>query len=396
VTGPLKIVDAYLLMQIVEATLRGLLWFGGLLFMVTAISAVRKVISNGIGIDAMLQMILYQVPRIILFALPMSVLFGTVQAFTELSTESEITAMAAGGMSLPRMMIAPLAWGAILAVGAFLLQELVVPGSQLKVDVASLGSSTLAQRKRFQWADPPLGKGPTKHLIQADRLDIASGVLVRPRIQVFNNSGLVVAQIEAERGQWDIRTNDWKFYKGSTSYFGRGAFGAWVPKNSLQFDIIQNDLAKAPAMGKLTKSNMDARSAMDKSDYEYVSIAQLQEYRAEMQNERVKARTEADHRYAKERVKSATFGIHDKIATPLIVLAMVLVGAPLGLRPPRAKGQGGVAMGISLAVLILYYITWTWCATVGKNGHGNPLIFAYFSPFLTFAAGAFLVAKKSR
>ncbi len=394
--GPLKIADAYLLTQVIEATLRGLLWFGGLLFMVAVITAVKRVVNNGIGMGAMFNMVLYQTPRIVLFALPMSVLYGVVQAFTELSTESEITALAAGGMSLPRMMRAPLCFGAVLAVFAFILQETVVPGTQLRVDSVMLSSiGVTGTNKKFQWVDPPIGKGPTKRLILADRLDLANGTLIRPRIQILNETGQPKVLIEAESGKWDLKSNNWKFYNGSSTVYGRGMLGNWVTKGTSRFNVLQNDDVQAPAFGKLSKSSPDAHSALDAYDYEKVSIWQVIDYRREKFEEKQTAKNEEDRATAKEQVKSATFGIHDKIATAIVVLAMVLAGAPLGLRPPRSKGQG-VAMGISLAVLILYYVTWSWCTAVGKNGHGNPVLFAYMSPLLTFAAGLVLVAKKSR
>ena len=380
-------------MQVVEGTLRGLLWFCGLLIMVAAITVVRKIVTYGIGAGSMVELIIFQIPRIILFALPMSVLFGTVQAFTELSTESEITALSAGGMSLPRMIVAPLGWGAVLAVFAFLLQELVVPGAQMRVDSTTLAGRAKVGGKTFQWVDPPPGKGPVKRVIQADRLDTATGTLIKPRIQIYNEAGLVKVQIEAERGQWDLKTNQWQFINSSITHFNRNQFGNWVGV-TLRSKVTQRDVA--PSLGKMTRSNTDARAATDASNYEYVSITDVIDYREEMQKDAQEAKNASDRDYSNVRVKSATFGIHDKIATPLVVLFMVLIGAPLGLRPPRAKGQGGVALGVSLAVLILYYIIWTWCTTVGKSGYGNPVMFAYLSPFLTFAAGLFLLIKKSR
>ena len=395
-SGPLKIADSYLFSQVFGATMRGLLWFGGLLFMVTVVTALRRGMSNGLGISSMMQMVVYQTPRIVLFALPMSVLFGVVQAFTDLSTESEITALSAGGMSLPRMMATPLCWGAFLAVVAFILQETVVPGSQLRMDAATLSKIGGTGAKKFQWANPPIGKGPTKQLIQADRLDLSSGMMVKPKIIVFNDAGQVQVTIEAERGQWDLKSNEWKFFKCLTTYYGRGKFGAWLPKGTSKFDVAQNDVAKAPSLSQLSRTNTDARAALEADNYEYVSIWQLLDYRREKQRENATAKTKTDHEDTIQRFICATFGIHDKIATSLVVLAMVLIGAPLGLRPPRAKGQGGVAMGVSLAVLIVYYVTWTWCSAVGKNGQGSPVIFAYFSPFITFTTGLVLLAKKSR
>jgi lipopolysaccharide export system permease protein len=55
-------------------------------------------------------------------------------------------------------------------------------------------------------------------------------------------------------------------------------------------------------------------------------------------------------------ISGATFGIHDKIATPLLCLALILVGAPLGLRPQRASA--GFAPGMSLLIIMMYYFVW--------------------------------------
>ena len=89
-----------------------------------------------------------------------------------------------------------------------------------------------------------------------------------------------------------------------------------------------------------------------------------------------------------------TFGIHDKFATPLVCLAMMLIGAPLGIRPQRTA-SAGLAMGLSLGVLILYYLVWTLAMQWGKAGGEGPLVAAYLSFALTAGVGLVMVARKS-
>ena len=121
-----------------------------------------------------------------------------------------------------------------------------------------------------------------------------------------------------------------------------------------------------------------------------VSIYDLQIWRRGLEHGTIKAAAKDIPKF----INSATFGIHDKIATPLICLAVILVGAPLGIRPQRSGG--GVSMGLSLVVLLLYYVVWTWASKVGKAGVMNPYFLAYLPFGLTFIIGLFLVAKKSR
>jgi len=89
-----------------------------------------------------------------------------------------------------------------------------------------------------------------------------------------------------------------------------------------------------------------------------------------------------------------TYGIHDKAATSFVCLFLVLVGAPLALRQQRAGG--GYSMGISLVVLLIYYVLWTWAQALGRTGEVNPILFGYAPVLLTAAVGLVLFWKKNR
>jgi lipopolysaccharide export LptBFGC system permease protein LptF len=75
--------------------------------------------AQSLPMSTLFEFMWYQIPRIVQYALPMSVLFGTVQTFSDLSARGEMTALWAGGMSLKRMLRAPLLWGCILAAFVF-------------------------------------------------------------------------------------------------------------------------------------------------------------------------------------------------------------------------------------------------------------------------------------
>ena len=93
----------------------------------------------------------------------MAVLYGTTQTFTELSSESEVTALWASGVSLTRMMVPALMWSAILGVVAFLLQEFVVPSTQLRMEATKRAAIESRTTGSFRYDDPPRDKGPLKN-----------------------------------------------------------------------------------------------------------------------------------------------------------------------------------------------------------------------------------------
>ncbi|HVF85844.1 MAG TPA: LptF/LptG family permease, partial [Abditibacteriaceae bacterium] len=84
---PIKIADAYLLRHVAEATVRGLFWFAGLLMMVTVITAVQRVVNQSLNWVGVFQLLATELPRVFVFTLPMSVLYGTVQTFADLSSK---------------------------------------------------------------------------------------------------------------------------------------------------------------------------------------------------------------------------------------------------------------------------------------------------------------------
>jgi len=394
---PLKIVDRYLFHFVAEATFRGLFWFAGLLFMFAVITVMRKAIGNPISLGMMLQLAVLYLPRIITFSLPMSILFGTVQTFSDLSGRGEVTALYAGGMSLPRMVWAPLGWGAMLALIAFFLQEAVVPSCELQRDnLLSQGSQQALAGKQFTFMDPPPGSGPLKRIIQADSFDPKTSTLHGPVIQIFNPDHSIALQIEAERGQWDFGSGDWVFHNGKSIMFPKDQdVGGSITSDFTTIEgrqVAKRDLAPSPRM--LGQATTRQRDALERRKFEMVSVSDLMRYRETLRVRLQAAMAAGEIKEIGNRIDGATFGIHDKIATPLICLVLVLAGAPLGLRPQRSSG--GFAMGMSLIVLLIYYVIWTWAGTLGKAGHGNPYVMAYLAPGMAAIVGLVLLWKKSR
>jgi len=385
---PVKVADKYLLRQVVEATLRSLGWFAGLLLMFAVITAATKFAQNKLPLIDSVELIAYQMPRIIVFTLPMSVLQGTVQTFTDLSSKGELTALWAGGMSFPRMLRAPLVWGVLLGGIAFGMQEVVVPQSEQQrgeVLARQVGKIIAAQtnlKKVDLYPD-----NSVQRIIQAKHFDPKSGVLMQPRIQLYNHDRQLETQISAARAEWNIKTGQWNFYNGLITRLMKSGGSTKAPFQEFEVNVVPDPRALKP--GVLT-----LREHLKKGDFEMVSIMDLVDYHDSLKASLSTAVPGVSPAEIRRLMNGALFGIHDKIAMPLICLALILVGAPLGVRPQRASG--GFAMGLSLLVLLLYYITWTLTSQLGKHGAVNPYLMAYLPFCITFLIGLVMVFKKSR
>lgn len=380
--------------------MRGLLWFAGLLLIVAVMTAVRQVAKQSLSFSGMIELIALQMPRILVFTLPMSVLFGTVQTFGEMSGRGEIIALWAGGMSFKRMLRAPLLWGVVLSLIAFFIQEILVPGAETRRAgvVATQLRSSLGKQDNFSLRDP--ARGPLRKVIQAQRFDPETNVLTEPSIQIYRELKPYLL-ITAQRAQWDKQANSWILFNGKTIRLSndrsRSGFGESGNFPRLDAKAKGYNMPSPDEMNTLAKTPAEH---LESGDFEMVSIADLSHYRAALRDQLQQPQNRgvgevSGRQKLNNLIRGATYGIVDKIATPLVCIALILVGAPLGIRPQRSSG-GGFSLGISLMAIMLYYVTWSALSPLGKSGSLDPYLAALLAPVVTAIIGLVLVWKKNR
>ena len=389
-SGGLLIIDRFVGKLVVGATLGAAGWFLGILLIAVVITGIQKLVTNALSGGEMLIFVGLQLPRMIVFALPMAILFGSVQAFAALSRQGEAVALGAAGVSLVRMMRAPLIWAAILTFVSFALSEWLVPPLERSKDsiLVSHLSASVGQGG-FRYQDPAADEDlPLKTLVQARSFDFAKLTLNQPRVQIFDDEQRLSLQIVANSAKWTGK--NWVLYDGTSIRFAPAKNGELAAPVSTKFAQFS---AQLPAPEFLNRGANSLSTRLARGDFLMVSLPDTIAYRAALAAQLPRAQTETQRARTQKLVKSATFGIHDKIAAPLICFAFALVGLPLGLHSPRT---GGGALGMSFVVLVVYYVIWTWCSTLGRPGAVNPVAMAYAPLLLISAIGAGLVWRRNR
>jgi lipopolysaccharide export system permease protein len=391
--GPIPIADGYLLRGVVESSMRGLFWFVGLFLAFAIVTSARRVAQDGLPISLVLELISLQMPRIVLFTIPASLLYGTMSTFTEMSARGEVTALMAGGMSLWRMLRGPLMYAVIMGILAFWLQEVVVPGSESRKDSIVKGSgSRIGIQASIKIVDAR-NNGSIERILQADSFNPAELSLERPVVQEFREDNTIKREIQAESARWDQQSKSWILENGEIRIKPETKAGSAAYDYRTTFTASRLETSNSLLPGNFTSGKLTTADRLKKQNYEMVSMTDLKTYRKQLMADYQKEQGQIREGTLKK-IRGTTFGIHDKFATPLVCLAMILVGAPLGIRPQRSA-SAGLAMGLSLAVLIFYYIIWTLCTSWGKGGGAAPEYVAYLSFLLTAAIGVVLVARKS-
>ena len=100
----MKIIDRYVIRQMLPPILLGLLVFTFVLIIPQIKEHAESFIAKGVSPGVVLTAMLLLVPQALALTIPMSLLLGLLIAFTRLSADREFVAMQACGMSLARLL----------------------------------------------------------------------------------------------------------------------------------------------------------------------------------------------------------------------------------------------------------------------------------------------------
>lgn len=132
----LKILDKYILSQVVIATLACII-----LFVVvwiapeTLLKVIKRTLSGDYTVSMALQLLVLEVPKILNKALPVGLLLGALFTFDKLSKDSEITVMRSFGISFNRIVAPVLVFSLFITAACFVVYDKFIPISVKKHNV---------------------------------------------------------------------------------------------------------------------------------------------------------------------------------------------------------------------------------------------------------------------
>ena len=94
----------------------------------------------------------------------------------------------------------------------------------------------------------------------------------------------------------------------------------------------------------------------------------------------------------KERRNAIVIELFDKIALPLTTLALVLIGVPLAITPPRVRYNRGFLF--SILIIFAYYLIRALSISFGETGALQPFLAAWMPNIILTGVGVILYYKK--
>lgn len=360
----ISILDKYILKQIFEVFLFGVVIFTSIIFASdTFITLIKQISEFGLPFDVAFMIILLNLPGVVVMTIPMSVLFATVMTVNKLCLASEITIMRACGIGISRIAKPIFVFAALMALLTFFINETVVP--------VTLSQSKMLAMWAFQQKNIPQGKKnftlkELKNGTQLKRLFYVEDCSDKKfhNVSVLDLSDPKTIQIlQSKTGS--AADQGWQFDNASIytiSKKGKTLNTSWVGRTVVDFGVdIKNQLAP-----KNDGSDMN----FVQLGYNIVNLKAI----------------------SKELKRTYRLKFWDKLALPCTTIVLVLLGVPLAITPPRVRYNRGFLF--SILIIFFYYLLRALALSLGESGVLPPFLGTWLPNIVLGIAGYIFYYKK--
>ena len=334
--------------------------FTFVLIMGNLVKLAEMVIAKGIDLIYVFRLFLYLTPYLLSFSVPMSILTATLLSFGRLSSDNEITAMRSSGISLYKMSLPVIIIGFTLSLGLLWMNDKALPEAHyqsrrilaeigIKKPTAFLESGTFI--KNFKDYIIFI------YDIKGNRLN---GIRIyqpqkdRPVRTIIAKSGELVVLPEQQL----IKL---RLFNGSSD---EPDFNNPARFYKLNFKTYEVSLNLKDYVPKIEKKPKD------------MSIDEIKQEIGKLKSEHI------------DDLNSLKVEMYKKFSMAFSALVFVLIGVPLGITTKRSERS--VGFGISLGVIIIYYILSVGIEGLCLKGKLNPCIGLWIPNIILLASGIIL------
>ncbi len=361
----LSILDRYILKQLSDVFILGVIIFTSIIFASETFTQLIKQISlYGIPFHIAIMMIVLNLPQVFVLTIPISTLFATVMTVNDLSLKSEITIFKACGISIERVARPIFCFAIVMTFVSFFINEFIVP-------VASVQSKSLAIYSLEQKHIPENKMNFTIKDIDKDgklkRLFYAQWC----KDKTLNN--VTVVDISNPKNIQIVQAK-----KGTTSDYG------WKFDNGVIYTISKN--------GKVFNTSLFEESNVS------FGIGDVNEMVKETTNEfnffKLMKHIKKQKAHLEKKIRlEYEINLFDKLALPLTTFALAVIGVPLAITPPRVRYNRGFLF--SILIIFVYYVIRALSLNLGATGTIPPIFAAWLPVITIMVVGSYLFYKKA-
>lgn len=358
----MRILRTYVLKEITAPLIVSLVVFTFILLIGNMFKLADLLINKGVEIKDVLKLFIYLIPYLLSYTIPMAMLTATMLCFGRLSSDNEVTAMRASGISLYKIGLPVLIAGFIISLASVYLNDRILPQSHfasyqlikevgIKRPTAYLESGTFI--KSF--------KGYILFIYSIDKNELKS-----VRIYQLQDNG-PPRTIIAEKGEFitypDKDIVKLKLINGTADEPNPDNPSVFYKLNFKTYNMTL-DLASELDKDKIEKKSKD------------MTIKEIKSEIARLKTLGIKA-------------TPLLTEIHRKLAMAFSSFVFILVGLPLAINTRRREKS--VGFGISLIILIVYYLLFIGGQALSLKNIIPPVIGIWAANLIYFMVGIVLI-----
>ncbi len=329
---------------------------------------IQLMINHGMGFLVVVQFIVFILPSILIYVIPVSFLIAVLIAYNRLSSDNEITAMKASGLSILKISRSV----ALMAIFAYSISSFFtiyafpwgsLSSKRLLYDVARSKASIGLKERVFNSAFDGLILYANRIMPENGELE---GIFISDQRDEKDNN-IIVAKSGIISSDHQTMKITLRLFNGRVHRSGEKGLYKIVTFNTYDLNLsLKDEKIKNPDTSKTNKD---------------LTVSQLKEKIDDMKRG---GRDPAPH----------IINLHKRFALPASIFIFGLLGVPLGIQKVRTTKFTGFTIG--LGVVLFYYVLSTALESLGDKGLLNPILAVWGSDMIMAVIGAAMFYKAAK
>jgi len=381
----LKLFDRYVIKEIIPPFLIGLAIYSFVLLMNQILLLSEAFITRGVSLKDVLLLLLYLMPSVLAFTLPMSVAVGILAGLSRLSSNSEVIAFKTLGLGHSRLLRPILVFALLGFVATSALTLYLTPHANYRW--VQMFRKSVLSKVQLNIKPRTLNESIQNAVIYIQ--DIDKDFRWRNVFVYFSEPRDEPKVVFAESGELDIFEDG----KKATLELHDGALHTYPVANPEKYRVttFQTLEEELPLQGFFAPGG-DKKGVREKDIKELQRDMNL--LKAELSNASEDKTGKTAFSKKKRDFISHWIEIHKKFALPFSCFIFALLGLPLGASTKKGGRTSGFT--ISIAIILVYYILITAGEQLAMDGRIPPFV-GMWGPNTFFAVvGLYLFIKSVR